>query len=67
MDSFTTLTGIAAPMPQINVDTDLDLYAAGRTFRLGYSPSGLGEYARCAFVLAKGRLRFTSEDEGDES
>ena len=23
MDSFTTLTGIAAPMPQINVDTDM--------------------------------------------
>ena len=39
MDSFTTLTGIAAPMPQINVDTDMII---PKQFLKTIKRSGLG-------------------------
>ena len=39
MDKFETLTGIAAPMPQINVDTDMII---PKQFLKTIKRSGLG-------------------------
>lgn len=58
MDKFTTLSGVAAPMPLINIDTDMII---PKQFLKTIKRTGLGKISltRCALTITAMKIRIS--------